>query len=114
MGQFSPLLAKGMHMRKIEKEMINAISKKLTWEKDNTRVEYLPAIDTPLHARIEMAKVYLHNNHIATVCYELNRTDYNPVTVRAWPTRTTFSRLNALGIRAGKRKGIIYIGDAAL
>lgn len=101
-------------MRKIEKAMLLAISEKRTWENDNTRVEYLPAIDTQLHSRIEMSKVYLHNNHIATVCYELNRIDYNPVTIRKWPTRTTFSRLNALGIRAGKRKGITYIGDVAL
>lgn len=101
-------------MRQIEKEMVNAISKKLTWEKDNTRVEYLPAIDTPLHSRIEMSMVYLHNNHIATFCYELNETHVNPFIVKKWPTRTTFSRLNALGIRAGKRKGITYIGNVAL
>jgi hypothetical protein len=101
-------------MRQIEKAMNSAIVSKTSWASGNTRVDYLPAIDTPLHARIEMAKVYLHNNHIATVCYELSRTDYNPVTLKRWPTRTTFSRLNALGIRAGMRKGIIYIGDKAL
>jgi len=101
-------------MRKIEKAMNNAILSKTSWESGNTRVDYLPAIDTPVHARIEMCKVYLHNNHIATVCYGLNQIDYNPITLNAWPTRTTFSRLNALGIRAGMRKGTIYIGDKAL
>lgn len=109
-----PIVLHGVYMRKIEKEMLLAISEKRTWENDNTRVEYLHDIDTPLHARIEMSKIYLDGNHIATVCYELKRTDYNPVTLRKWPTRTTFSRLNALGIRAGKRKGITYINDVAL
>jgi hypothetical protein len=101
-------------MRKIETEMLAAIATKNSWEKNNTRVDYLPAIDTPTHARIEMAKVYLHGNHIATVCYNLARTYYNPATLKAWPSRTTFSRLNALGIKAGMRKGVIYMGDRIL
>jgi hypothetical protein len=101
-------------MRKIETEMLAAIAAKNSWESANTRVDYLPAIDTPTHARIEMAKIYLHGNHIATVCYNLARTDYNPTTLKDWPSRTTFSRLNALGIKAGMRKGVIYVGDRIL
>jgi len=106
-------------MRKIEKDMLQAIESKTNWSTDNTRVEYLQDIDTPTRARIEHAKIFLHDNHIATVSYGQKvdgktRVDYNPATLRAWPTRTTFSRLNALGIKAGMRKGIVYVNEKAL
>lgn len=101
-------------MRKIEKEMLNAIHDKRFWEMDNTRVDYWQEIDTTERACIEHAKIYLHGNHIATWCYGLKRMDYNPVTLKTWPTRTTFSRLNALGIKSGMRKGIVYVNEKAL
>jgi hypothetical protein len=106
-------------MRKIEKDMLSAIANKINWSADNTRVEYQPKVSTTERACIEYAKIYLHDNHIATVSYghTVNgkvRVDYNPVTLREWPTRTTFSRLNALGIKAGMRKGIVYVNEKAL
>ena len=106
-------------MRKIEREMLNAIDNKTNWSTDNTRVEYQPEISTTERACIEYAKIFLHDNHIATVAYGHMvdgkvRVDYNPATLRAWPTRTTFSRLNALGIKAGMRKGIVYVNEKAL
>lgn len=101
-------------MRKIEREMLNAIDNKTNWSTDNTRVEYQPEVSTTERACIEYAKIFLHDNHIATWCYGLKRMDYNPATLRAWPTRTTFSRLNALGIKAGMRKGIVYVNEKAL
>lgn len=106
-------------MRKIEKDMLAAITAKRNWSTENTRVEYQPEMSTTKRACIEYAKVFLHDNHIATVVYGNKgdgkvRVDYNPATLRAWPTRTTFSRLNALGIKAGMRKGIVYVNEKAL
>ena len=83
-------------MRKIEKQMIDAIRNKTTWSKDNTRVEYQPEMSTPTRACIEYAKVYLFNNHIGTYVYSYKRFDRNWTTFKLWPTRTTKSRLNAL------------------
>ncbi len=99
--------------------MLAAITNKINWSTDNTRVKYQPEVSTPGRACIEYAKIYLHDNHIATVSYGHMvdgkvRVDYNPVTLRAWPTRTTFSRLNALGIKVGIRKGIVYVNEKAL
>lgn len=101
-------------MRKIEKEMLSAIAEKRNWSNANTSVQYQPEVATSEKACIEYAKIFLHNNHIATWCYGLKRMDYNPVTLKTWPTRTTFSRLNALGIKAGMRKGIVYVNEKAL
>jgi hypothetical protein len=106
-------------MRKIEKDMLAAIANKTNWANTNTRVEYQPEVSTTARACIEYAKVFLHDNHIATVSYGHMvdgkvRVDYNPVTLREWPTRTTLSRLNALGIKAGMRKGIVYVNEKAL
>lgn len=106
-------------MRKIEKDMLNAIEKKTNWANANTRVMYQPEVSTTERACIEYAKIFLHDNHIATVAYGHMvdgkvRVDFNPTTLKTWPTRTTFSRLNALGIKAGMRKGIVHVNEKAL
>lgn len=98
-------------MRKIEKLMIEAIHGKKSKTLDNTRVEYLPELDTPTHARIEHSKIYLYENHIATYCHVLNRFDYNQMTLAAWPTSTTKSRLRALGFDVQTKKGHIFVGS---
>jgi len=85
-------------MLKIEQEMINAIQNKRNWRFGNTSVEYLPEIVTPMRARIEMAKVYLYSNCIATYSYHDNTATIVPSTLVEWPTVTTFSRLRALGL----------------
>lgn len=83
-------------MRKIEREMLAAISNKRSWAKDNTSVVYEGELNTTTHARMEQAKVFLYGNHIATYLYRDSKACPNIVTFARWPTRTTKSRLNAL------------------
>jgi hypothetical protein len=96
-------------MRKIESEMIKAIKAKQSKTIDNTKIEYLCELDTPLHSRIEYTKIYLHGHHIASYAYGLDRFDYNPMTLAAWPTRTTKSRLRALGFNVYTKKGQTFV-----
>lgn len=86
-------------MRKIEKTMCLAIGQKKSWREANTEVVYQPELSTPDRACIEHAKVFLHGNHIGTFVYSLNRFDVNMMTLAKWPTRTTKSRLRALGAK---------------
>lgn len=85
-------------MRKIERLMLAAIVERKSVTLGNTRVEYLPSIDSPTRSRIEYAKVYLFGNHIASFTYASHKFDYNPQTFALWPTATTKSRLRAMGI----------------
>lgn len=95
-------------MRKIESEMLAAITSKSSFSKDNTQVSYFPKIDLPNHSRIETSKVYLHGNHIATVVHPTffadGRTVVNKDTLADYPTRTTCSRLRALCVAASLKK----------
>jgi len=92
-------------MRVIEKEMLEAIKQGRYWSKDNTRVE--PAESTG------GADVFLHGHHIATV--QRNGLALVMVnTLRNWPTRTTMSRLRALGVDVCTRKGEVMLNGAAL
>jgi hypothetical protein len=70
-------------MRKIEREMIQAIVDKRGWHKSNTAVMYSDSR--------QVSCVYLHNNLIAVV-------DKDTVQVYdgGWQSNTTKSRLNAL------------------
>jgi hypothetical protein len=90
-------------MRKIEQQMVDAIEAGECWAKDNTTVAH-----TDLTGLI---KVYLHGHHIATR-HALSTGSrvwaINYDTLREWPTRTTMSRLRALGFNVYTRKGVIY------
>lgn len=98
-------------MRAIEKQIWNAIKAKKSMTLSNSRVEYLPELNEPMHSRIEYAKIYLHEHHIASYTYSHDKVDYNPVTLANWPTRTTKSRLRALGVNVYTKKGATYVGD---
>ena len=92
-------------MRLIEKEMLSAINNGRNWSKDNTRV-------TPVEST-GGADVFLHGHHIATV--QRNGLALVMVnTLRQWPTRTTMSRLRALGVDVCTRKGEVMLNGAAL
>ena len=84
-------------MRKIEQQMCMAIGQKRDWKDANTEVIYQPEVSTTERACIEYAKVFLHNNHIGTFIYSMNKFEVNMSTLAKWPTRTTKSRLRALG-----------------
>jgi hypothetical protein len=80
-------------MRKIEKQMCEAIGNKQSFSLDNTRVEYFN------DANGETAEVYLFNNHIGTYVYKQVKFYVNGTTLAKWPTATTKSRLRALGAK---------------
>ena len=50
-------------MRKIEKEMNNAVKNKIAWSKSNTL--------TTFSSDLKECFIYLHGNHIATYNYDL-------------------------------------------
>ena len=70
-------------MRKIERQMLNAIANNIDWHSANTRVEF--------DADTNESKVYLHGNHIADVA-----DNYIRIYDGGWQSNTTKSRLNAI------------------
>ena len=70
-------------MRKIESQMIAAVNNSVNWKSANTRVEFIEENNT--------SKVYLHDNHIATV-----GDDFMEIFDGGWQSVTTKSRLNSL------------------
>ena len=70
-------------MRKIERQMLNAIANNIDWQSANTRVEF--------DAETNESKVYLHGNHIADV-----GENYIRIFDGGWQSNTTKSRLNAI------------------
>lgn len=83
-------------MRKIEEQMVAAVQAKKNWESGNTRVEKAGAF----------MDVYLHGNHIARVGWQAVP---NLHAFRRLPTRTTVSRLRALGINASIHQGRAFV-----
>ena len=97
-------------MRVIEKEMLRAILGGRDWSKDNTSV----TIDRDYR---DFVDVRLHGNHIATVKLREGRgciVKPNIDTLLNYPTRTTMSRLRALGVNVCTRKGEVMLNGAAL
>lgn len=70
--------------------MCEAIGQRKKWSSGNTAVVPIDATNVA---------VYLHNNEIAVVNSNTGFTMVNNVTYAKWPTRTTKSRLRALGVR---------------
>jgi len=77
-------------MRKIEQQMIQAIKAKKTWSHNNTAVIYDKVIDVSF--------VFLHGNQIGYHNHDDGLFFPNYKTLQEWPTRTTKSRLRALGV----------------
>jgi hypothetical protein len=75
-------------MRKIERQMLNAIANNSNWQSANTRVEF--------DADTNESKVYLHGNHIADV-----GENYIRIYDGGWQSNTTKSRLNAIFSECG-------------
>jgi len=93
-------------MRQIETDMLEAIKHGKDWSKDNTRT----VVDAGY--RSYFVDVYLHGNHIAEVICRMGCDDIvkpNTATLRRWPTRTTMSRLSALGVDVCTRKGVVLL-----
>jgi len=86
-------------MRLIETEMLEAIKHGRDWSKDNTRV---------IQTHVGVVKVLLHGHEIAQVSRQ-GGVVVNVSTLRDWPTRTTMSRLRALGVDVCTRKGEVMV-----
>ena len=87
-------------MRKVEKDMLAAIKDGRNWQSGNTQVTCGGALGI-------RSDVFLHGNKIAETYASVAFADEN--TFRQYPTRTTVSRLRALGINACVRKGVPMI-----
>jgi len=93
-------------MRQIETDMMEAIKHGRDWSKDNTRT----AVEAGY--RSYFVDVYLHGNHIAEVICRMGCDDIvkpNINTLLDYPTRTTMSRLRALGVDVCTRKGEVML-----
>lgn len=101
-------------MRQIERDTMAAVAAKRDWRSANMEVRYLPELNDYMHARVEMSKVYLHGNHIATYVHSTGDYTPNVVTLAQWPTRTTLSRLRAFGCDVCTRKGVTYWNGRAV
>ena len=97
-------------MRVIEKEMLSAINNGRDWAKDNTRVA-ANVVDG-----VKYTKVYLHNHKIASTAMWKDKLIVETCkdTLREWPTRTTMSRLRALGVDVCTRKGAVILDGIRL
>lgn len=76
-------------MRKIEEQMLRAISKGINWQSGNTSTRMIDDVNIA---------VYLFGNEIAIINTETGFTIPNVSTFYKWPTKTTKSRLKALGV----------------
>lgn len=100
-------------MRKIEKQMLDAISLKKDFRLDNTAVFFISANESgnPHGSRSE---IFLHGNHIANFWHESGQTEVNSRTLATWPTPTTKSRLRALGAHVTTKKGQTFLDGVAV
>ena len=90
-------------MRKIEQQMVKALNNGDNWCLANTQV---------ISDGEGLSWVYLHGNMIALSVDGI----IEPIreTLLNWPTRTTMSRLRALGVDVCTRKGDVYLDGEKL
>lgn len=91
-------------MRKIEQEMLNAIKARKTWTGADTQV---------IKGDNDTLSIRLHGNTIAWVLKDGSIKVSKPVLYH-WPTRTTCSRLRALGVNVSIRNGAPYLDGQRL
>ena len=97
-------------MRKIERQMLQAIEERRFWTSGNTCVDVVNN-GNPNGIR---AEVFLHGNHIADFWYESKSLDVDSRTLALWPTPTTKSRLRALGANVYTKKGTTFLNGEAV
>ena len=90
-------------MRQIEQKMVEAVQKGYNWELANTEV---------ISDGEGLSWVYLHGHMIALSVDGI----IEPIreTLLKWPTRTTMSRLRALGVDVCRRRTDIYLDGEKL
>jgi len=92
-------------MRKIEKQMIDAIYNRIDWRANNTSVNRIDDVNSA---------VYLHGNHIADVNSRNGFVMVNNITLANWPTPTTKSRLRALGANVTTKNGVTFLDNVKI
>ena len=109
-------------MRKIEMNMNAAIMLGRDWKQANTETFHWYRLHDD-GSESEAIDVFLHGHHIATVWGICNgvetprdqwTVEVNTNTLRAWPTRTTMSRLRALGVDVCARKGEVLLNGETI
>jgi hypothetical protein len=95
-------------MKKIEKQMIDAVLMRKDWKNDNTAVFYISTDESgnPFGGRSE---VFLHGNHIADFWHKCSSLEVDTKTLARWPSNTTKSRLRALGANVTTKKGVTFL-----
>lgn len=88
-------------MNKLEQEMIKAIKERRDWKWGNTEVKVCP--------KTKAVTVYLYGNRIATSYGNNTGMAYVELAVQKHPTRTTASRLRALGFDVRLSKGQLIV-----
>jgi len=96
-------------MRQIESDMLTAICQRVDFYKDNTAVIFSDHVGNP-HLD---ATVYLHGHSIAEVLPD-GSFEINTDTLQEWPTRTTVSRLRALGFDVRIKNGVPLVNGVDL
>ena len=101
-------------MRKIEEAMNKAVHYGRTWSSSNTSTQLCTKEAALLRGYGQGVKVKLHGNHIATVwtAYmgrDIWLVEVNVATLAYYPTRTTMSRLRALGADVCTKKGQVIL-----
>jgi hypothetical protein len=99
------LSIKGVNMRKIEKQMLDAVYKCKPWSNANTAVRPIDG---------QNVGVFLHNNHIADVNSQTGFVMVVKHTLALWPTPTTKSRLRALGANVTTKKGQTFLDGVSI
>lgn len=96
-------------MRKIERDMLEHITKRKDFKRANTEVRFTGKGNKGGH----LADILLWDRVLAYLMRD-GTIRPNLSTVRDWPTMTTRSRLNALGIDAWQRDHIFYVEGEAI
>lgn len=92
-------------MRKIEKQMLDAIKARKDWVSKNTGV-FIEDCGNPYGPR---AEIYLHGNMIAAYWYNQDELEVDTRTLARWPSTTTKSRLRALGANVYTKNYVTYL-----
>lgn len=93
-------------MRKIEQQMNTAVYNKDTFQLNNTLVSYSEAVN--------ISTIYLHGHIIAVYIHDTQAMMPSIAVFKDWPTKTTASRLRALGIKASLKQGEAAIDGVVL
>ena len=103
-------------MRKIESLMCNAIAQRIPWQLNNTTVTATKENDPHHQFHVDTyVTVYLHGNRIAYQDpYQPHELRIDHATLKKYPTRTTLSRLRALGFILTVSKGHINVVKGAV